>query len=259
MAVTFQGSIQTVAMLGNDATAQNLFAIQNSIGSRVDVNVRRLALQMDAIGALTTFMPIVRTSRATAITGGARLDKGKGFTSTQSSDAFVTFLSQIGETSPIAATPGDTIWQQYCNRMHSTVEQQQGTDQNLIPLLVVNQDFKLQPGESLLVRVVAAAGTSNPASTNNWIVQCVWEEDARSTFNISGTVTLSAAPVAGARVMVLEADDELMTNAILREVIITGAGGTWASTILTGKVGAAFVQYKAGATYYTAPGSPFLE
>ena len=87
----------------------------------------------------------------------------------------------------------------------------------------------------------------------------MWEEDALSTFAISGTVTLSAVPVSGARVVVVEADDQLMTNAVLVEIITTPAGGTWASSIKTGKVGAAFVQYTSGGTYYTAYGSPYLE
>ena len=86
----------------------------------------------------------------------------------------------------------------------------------------------------------------------------MWEEDPIATFAISGTVTLSAVPVSGAIVTVVEADDTDMTNAHVREVITTGAGGTWASTIRTGKVGAAFVQYESGGTKYTAPGIPYL-
>jgi hypothetical protein len=87
----------------------------------------------------------------------------------------------------------------------------------------------------------------------------MWEEDSLPTFAISGVVTLSAAPVSGAKVMVIQADDEVMTNATLVEVKTTNALGEWASTILSGKVGAAFVQYENGGTYYTAAGNPFLE
>ncbi len=90
-------------------------------------------------------------------------------------------------------------------------------------------------------------------------MNCIWEEEARPTFAISGTVTLSGSPVAGAIVTVIEADDLDMTNQYVREKIVTPAGGNWASTITSGKVGAAFVQYRSGATYYTAPGSPYLE
>jgi hypothetical protein len=128
-----------------------------------------------------------------------------------------------------------------------------------LPPVLASKDFILRPGDSLIVQVVAAVGTSNAALCNNWDAHCVWEEDAIATFAISGTVTLSASPVSGAIVTVVEADDTSMTNAVLRETIVTPAGGTWASTIRTGKVGAAFVQYTSGGTKYTAPGSPYLE
>ena len=100
---------------------------------------------------------------------------------------------------------------------------------------------------------------ANARLSNYWWVACEWEEDPIATFAISGTVTLSGSPATGAIVTVVEADDESMTNPVLVETITTGAGGTWASSIKTGKVGAAYVQYKSGATYYTAPGSPYLE
>jgi len=151
-------------------------------------------------------------------------------------------------------------------RMHTAVEQQRPEYEsehlharNLIPTVAKDiADLVIRPGQALLVKVVAATAASNPFSTNAYAVQCSWEEDAIATFAISGTVTLSAAPVSGAIVTVIEADDTSMTNAVLRETITTGAGGTWTSNIRTGKVAAAFVQYENGGTYYTAPGSPYL-
>jgi len=129
-----------------------------------------------------------------------------------------------------------------------------------LPKLIADtgRELKLRPGESLLVRVVGAAVAANAALSNNWTASVAIEEDQKSTFAISGTVTLSGSPVTGAKVMVMEADDTAGTNMFLREVITTPAGGTWSSSILTGKVGSAFVQYTSGGTYYTAPGSPYL-
>lgn len=260
MAVTFLGTARSTLALGNDSTEQNLFTIQNCPSSYVNVNIRRLMMQNDNTAVLTAFMPIVKVSRATAISGGVTLDKTP-FDTTQTSDRSVVFRAQADETARITATAGSTIWQQYSVRMHTAVEQQQGLDNSMLPRLVANTgaEFILRPGESLLVKVVGAAGTSNAMSMNNWFVECVFEEDALATFAISGTVTLNASPVEGAKVMVIEADDESLTNAFLREVITTDAGGTWASTIRSGKVGAAFVQYTTGGIYYTAPGSPYLE
>jgi hypothetical protein len=248
---------RSVVMLGNDATAQNLFTIENGIASRVDVYVRRLVMQTNNLAVLTAVQPLIKVSRATAISGGAIVDKQLA-DSTLSSDAAVICRAQIGETAPITATAGDTIWQQFITRMHTAVEQQRSIDIHLLPKLIDTQDFILRPGQNLLCKVVAAAGTSNAITMNNFMIEAVFEETAIATFAISGTVTLSGSPVSGAKVIVIEADDTVLTNAVLRDVITTPAGGTWASTIRTGKVGAAFVQYTTGGVYYTAPGSPYL-
>lgn len=261
MAVTFKGSAQSIIALGNDATEQNLFVFKNEIGSRVDVNIRDLKIRNDTIGALAAVCPLVKVSRASSISGGVMLSKGS-LDTTKTSDSFVKIFSTSYDSGVITATAGDTIWQKFADRSHTIVEQQQKfRNKYILPTLVskTGMEFKLRPGESLLVKVIAAAGTSNARLTNNWTIDVLWEEDAFSTFAISGTVTLSGSPVTGARVVVVEADDQLMTNAILREVITTPAGGTWASSIKTGKVGAAFVQYTSGGTFYTAYGSPYLE
>jgi hypothetical protein len=258
MAVTFRGGVQVPVMLGKDAVTQHIFSLENQIGSRVDVNVRRISIQNDPVAALTSVMPQVKASRGVSISGGILLDKA-ALTTTETSDPFVKIRSALGEGSHITATQGDTIWQHYTSRLHTAVEQVIGDDQSVLPRLIDTQNFKLRPGQSLLVSVVGATVASNAALANNWLVNCLWEEDAIATFAISGTVTLSGSPVSGAIVTVIEADDISMTNAHLVETIVTPAGGTWASNILTGKVGAAFVQYENGGTKYTAPGSPYLE
>ena len=244
-------------VFGNDAVTQHIFALENQIGSRVDVNVRRLVVQNDPQTALASVMPQVKVSRGVNISGGILLDKAK-LRTTETSDPFVKIRSALGEGSPITATQGDTVWQQYTSRLHTAVEQVIASDEPLLPRLVDTFDFKLKPGESLLATVISATAASNPALSHNWLVDCIWEEDAKATFAISGTVTLSGSPVAGAIVSVIEADDVSMTNPVLIKTIVTGAGGTWAADILTGKVGAAFVQYESGGTKYTAPGSPYL-
>lgn len=257
MAFSFNGAVPGLIALGNDATTQNIYALTNKVGSRVNVLIRRATVQEDSVAVLTSVMPIVRCSRATAISGGAILSPST-YDTTGSSSAYVEIRTPSYDGFPITATQGDTIYQQYCGRMHTVVEQVQGPDNNVLPTLVENQDFVVRPGEAILFRVVGATTASNARLANYWWVACEWEEDPIATFAISGTVTLSGSPVLGAIVTVIEADDESMTNPILVEKIVTPAGGTWASTIKTGKVGTAYVQYKSGATYYTAPGSPYL-
>ena len=257
MAITFTGGVMVPTVFGNDAVTQHIFALENHIGSRVDVNVRRLTVQNDPLTALASVMPQVKVSRGVNISGGILLDKAK-LRTTETSDPFVKIRSALGEGSPITATRGDTVWQQYTSRLHTAVEQVIASDEPLLPRLVDTFDFKLKPGESLLATVISATAASNPALSRNWLVDCIWEEVDKATFAISGTVTLSGSPVAGAIVSVIEADDVSMTNPVLIKTIVTGAGGTWAADILTGKVGAAFVQYESGGTKYTAPGSPYL-
>ncbi len=265
MAVTFRGTVQSLSIVGNDAVAQNLFVIENGIESRVNVIVRRLTFGSDATAVLTSIQNALKVSRCTSVSGGVTLAKAS-FTTTETSDANVVIRAQANETAPITATAGDTLWTQFAGRMHTAVEQQRPeyeserlSERNLIPVVAMDiTDLVLRPGESLLVKVVAATAASNPLASMNYVVRCQWEEDSITTFAISGTVTLSGSPVDGAKVMILEADDASLTNAYLHEVITTAGGGLWASTIRTGKVGAAFVQYENGGTYYTAPGSPFL-
>lgn len=262
MAISYRGGITSPIILGNDATTQTLFTVENGIASRVNVLIRELDLDLDAIVAMTAVMPLVKTSRGVSISGGITLAKGT-FDTTLTSDAAVVFRSAMGETAPITATAGTVIHQQFLTRLHTAAEQalnfNNGYGTTCLPYPVTDKDFVLRPGQNLIVQLVGAATTSNAAITNAFNAACVWEEDEIATFAISGTVTLSGSPVAGAIVTVIEADDTSMTNAVLRATITTGAGGTWASTIRTGKVGAAMVQYESGGTLYTAPGSPYLE
>lgn len=260
MAITFTGVAKTGIILGNDAVLQNLFSIENGISSRVNINIHTLKVGVDIVGVLTAVTPILRISRATSISGGQLVEK-VGFDTSQTSDPAVNFRVPDMESARITATPGTTIWEQFINRMHTAVEQQQPVNPvEILPAICGNtgNTVILHPGENLLVQLVAAAGTSNPAVNNNYYVKVLFDEDSLSTFAISGTVTLNGVGLTGAKVMVIEADDINLTNAFLRDVITTPAGGAWSSTIRTGKVGAAFVQYNTGGTYYTAAGSPFL-
>jgi hypothetical protein len=257
VAFTFNGSVPSPIALGNDATTQNLFAITNTLGSRVNVYVRRLVAQLDPILGLTSVMPQVKISRATGISGGVALSPTT-YDTAKASSSFVEVRSPMLDGFPLSGTAGTTIWQKYCSRMQTAAEQVLGVDKNILPNLVDTHDFILRPNQSILCQMVGTTAAANAALSNNWFVEAEWEEEAVSTFAISGTVTLSGSPVSGAIVTVIEADDESMTNPVLVETVTTAAGGTWASSISTGKVGAAFVQYKAGATYYTAPGSPYL-
>lgn len=259
MAITYQGIVASFPIMGNNQLLQNLFVFENGIASRVNAYIRRLVVQNDAIVALTSVMPLVKVSRPTADpVGGIFLPKCP-FDTAQTSDSAIQIRASIAFGTPITATEGQPAWGEYTQRLHTGYGKALDMDAVMLPQLVQDQDFILKPGQSLLVQVSGATVASNPSLGNNWFVQAMWEEDSLPIFNISGVVTLNSAPVNGAKVMVLQADNEALDNAVLVEVKTTNESGEWSSTILSGKVGAAFVQYVSGGTYYTAPGNPYLE
>ena len=172
-------SASSFRTLGTAATPQNLFTIENIDATKL-VTIRRLTVQMDATAVLTSVMPQVKTSRATAVpTGGTVLTKAQFDTANASNANTIVrcgTASDGGAATAITATAGTTIWQQYTMRMHTVVGQVLGVDGNVLPTLVDTQDLILRQNQALLVQVVASAGASNPA-TNHWFCQVVWEED----------------------------------------------------------------------------------
>jgi hypothetical protein len=165
--------------LGSAAVAQNLFTIQNT-GANVVVRVKRLVFQMDATVVLTTFMPIIKTSRSAAASGGTVLTKVRFDTTETDSHADVVVrganASDGGGATAITCTPGASMWQQYGMRMHSLVGQVLGLDNNSLSSIVADYPVVLRSGEVLVVHVVAAATSSNP-NTNHYFVECIWSED----------------------------------------------------------------------------------
>jgi hypothetical protein len=172
-------SAATFRTIGSAATPQILMTIEN-IDSTKLVYVRRLLVQMDALAALTAVMPLIKTARATGVpTGGTVLNKGV-FDTNNASNANTIIrgatASDGGALSAPVATAGDVVWQQYGMREHTQVGQILAPDFDQLPVLVDAQNFILRQNQALLVQVVAAIGTSNPA-TNHYFVQIVWEEN----------------------------------------------------------------------------------
>lgn len=164
--------------LGTAATTHNLLTIENIDATNL-VYIRRLTVQLDATAVLTAVMPQVKVSRATGVpTGGTALNKAQ-FDTANATNANTIIraatASDGGVATAITATAGTTIWQQYCMRMHTVVGQVLAPDNNVLPLLVETENLILRQNQALLVQIVAAVGTSNPA-TNHWFCNVVWEE-----------------------------------------------------------------------------------
>ena len=159
--------------LGNAATAQNLFTILNTGTSRT-VRIKKVEFSMDATVVLTAVSPLVYLCRIAAASGGTALNK-VSLGQEQSSpkvEARGATASGGGAATAITATPGVTLWQAFCMRLHTAVGQVLGTPSQLIP---DDNGVELAPGQGILVHIVAAAAGSNPA-TNHYSVSCLWEE-----------------------------------------------------------------------------------
>ena len=174
MAGTFSAS--SFRIIGTAATPHNLLTIEN-IDATLLVKIREISIQLDATAVLTAVMPLTKVSRATAVpTGGTVLNKGLWDTA-NASDADVIVrganASDGGAATAITATAGTTLWQEYQMRMHTVVGQVLSPPSRMP--VILTKDLILRQNQALLVQVVAAAGTSNPA-TNHWSVNITWDE-----------------------------------------------------------------------------------
>lgn len=169
-------SAASFRILGNAATAHNLFVIYNTHATKV-VDVRRLVMQMDATAVLTAVMPIVKTCRIASYSGGTAMSKiDWGATASDAAvQVYAANASDGGAATAITATPTAALWQQYGMRLHTAVGQVQGIDNNVVTSISESYPIRLAQNQGLLVHIVAAAGTSNP-NTNHYFVECAWEE-----------------------------------------------------------------------------------
>ncbi len=177
--VSAQISVSSFRTLGAAALLHNIFSIENQVGSSVLVAVRRMAVQLDATALLAAVAPSVKVSRITTLpTGGTALGKVPADSANTSSASVVVRganASDGGASTAITATAGTPFWSQLTMRMHSLVGQVLMEDESVIPGLSENDPIILRAGEALLVQIVAAATTSNPA-TNHWVINTVFEE-----------------------------------------------------------------------------------
>jgi hypothetical protein len=176
---SFKGMAATFRTLGNAASPQNLFSIENQAGSSVLVALRRLSVQMDSVAALAAVATQFKTSRPSALpTNGTPLTK-VAFDSALSSASAVVLrgatASDGGAATAITATAGSAGWHQFAMRLHTLVGQVLVDDEALIPLLTADDPIYLRPGESLLTQIVQATAANNK-NTDHYVVNCMWEE-----------------------------------------------------------------------------------
>jgi hypothetical protein len=122
--ILFDGIVAGFRTLGNAATPQNLFSIENGASSTVLVAIKRLAVEMDTTTALTTVAPEFLVTRPTALpTGGTAMTKG-GQDTALTSNANVVIRAAMqtdGVTATaITATAGTArLWHQFQTRQNA--------------------------------------------------------------------------------------------------------------------------------------------
>lgn len=179
-AISYLGSVATFRTLGNAASPQNLFTLENQAGSAVLVAIRALRVEQDSTAVLTAVSNQFKLSRPSALpTGGTTLSKGSldtALTSNASVVARGATASDGGAATAITATAGTTMWCQFGARFHTAVGQWIPDDFDLMPIAITNTDgIILRAGQAILVQVINPTAANN-AATNHYTIRCAYEE-----------------------------------------------------------------------------------
>jgi hypothetical protein len=160
---------------GTAASPMNMFALLNPSANTKNVVVRELNIMSDSTAALTTVAQQAISSKPAVLpTGGTSITPVKYRTSYASASATVlgATASDGGAATPITATAGTSIWQQYLDRLQTLAGWVGHPIYRMIPEVGTDlRQFILAPGESMLVQLVTAV----PATTM-LICNVAWTE-----------------------------------------------------------------------------------
>lgn len=160
---------------GTAASPMNLFALLNPSANTKNVVVRELHIMSDSTAALTTVAQQAISSKPAVLpTGGTSITPVKYRTSYASASATVlgATASDGGAATPITATAGTSIWQQYLDRLQTLAGWVGHPIYRMIPEVGTDlRQFILAPGESMLIQLVTAV----PATTM-MICNVAWTE-----------------------------------------------------------------------------------
>lgn len=173
---SFKGTATSFRTAGLASTNHIVFSIENASGSTILLAVRRLSIQIDDTGVLTTVAPVVRTYRSsTASAAGTTLAKVQFDTSLTSSASVVVRGATASDGGAASAiTNGGTLtpmWTQFKMRAATAVGQYLFDDEPMIPLLSADDPVILRAAQALIVRMEQASVT-----TAHYIVNCMFEE-----------------------------------------------------------------------------------
>lgn len=173
---SFKGVATSFRTAGLASTNHIIFSIENASGSTILLAVKRLSLQVEDTGVLTTVAPVCRTYRSTtASASGTTLTKS-GFDTSLSSSASVVVRGATASDggAATAITNGGTLspaWTQFKMRAATAVGQYLFDDEPMIPLLCADDPIILRAAQALVVRMEQASVT-----TASYIVNVAFEE-----------------------------------------------------------------------------------
>jgi hypothetical protein len=181
--ILFDGLVAGFRTLGNAATTQSLFSIENGAGSTVLVKVKRLTIKTETAASTANLVtPDILATRPTALpTAGTTMTKG-GQDTALTSNASVQIRSATGSdggtATVIATAVAGTARLGHAfpsKQVTTSVGQIIHDDLNLLPSLVENDPVILRANQAILVTLTAAAAANNPAS-NHYVLSVAWEE-----------------------------------------------------------------------------------
>ena len=166
----------TPRTIGSGSAPQNLMVLQNP-SSTYWVAVRSLNVVSDCTTVLLTISPIIRVSRATAVSGGTSWTANIGKYQTQyplpQATCLVATTADDAALTTITATAGTPLWQQTVDRQATSVGIITHANYNLMP--DTGSDLRqiiLAPGENLLVQIA----TTSAAATFTFLINCSFSE-----------------------------------------------------------------------------------
>lgn len=173
--LSYRGMVSSFRTVGLASANHNIFTIFNKTGSSKILAIRRLILQTDDTGPLTTVSPLVQSSRITTLPSGGTVLTPVPFDTALTHDANCESMgataSDGGAATTITSTAGTRAWAQFKMRAATQVGQLLFPDENLIPSVCENSPILLRALEGLNVQVVQAS-----VITAHYVVNCMFDE-----------------------------------------------------------------------------------
>ena len=178
---TFKGIAASFRTLGSAAVPQNVFTIENGVGSGKLVYIRELYLSSDMTAVLLTVACQIDVSRTTAIpSGGTALTK-TALDTLLSSNALVVLrgatASDGGAATAITATAAaGYLFRNFVPRQATAVGQVQQQFKAVLTKISLSESdaLILREGQANVVQITGTAASN--AATNHYIIICVWDE-----------------------------------------------------------------------------------